>query len=381
MAHESDRSPLLLAVNGGSSSIKYALFDAAADPRKLGGGTAADLDPADAAGAADRVLQEVAALADLQRIAAVGHRIVHGGPHLLEHQLITDALLAELRRVQPIDLPHLPREIALVNAFRAALPQPLQAACFDTVFFRDLPPVAQRLAIPRRFADRGVRRYGFHGLSYTYLQQALAHSAGDSAAQGRVILAHLGAGASLAALQGGRPIDTTMAFTPLAGLVMATRPGDIDPGLLLYLLRSEHMSPEVAEHFFSTQCGMVGISGSTGDMQALLEKRGRDPAAAEAVESFCYAARKSIGSFAAALGGLDTLVFSGGIGEHAAALRAEICAGLEFLGLTLDPAANAGHAPLISAPSSRVSVRVIPTNEELVMARILAGLLTNRSAS
>jgi acetate kinase len=303
-------------------------------------------------------------------VAAIGHRVVHGGLHLLEHQKITPAVIDELRRVIPMDLAHLPGEIELIEAFSGAFPATPQVACFDTEFFRDLPRVAQLLPIPRELSEQGLRRFGFHGLSYTYLMRRLEELAGPEAARGRVILAHLGAGASMAAVRDRKPIDTTMAFTPTAGLVMATRPGDIDPGLLLYLMRTQNLSATQMEQFIATRCGLLGISQTSADMRDLLARQASDPRAADAIDLFCQQAKKFLAALAATLGGIDTLVFSAGIGEHVPAIRAAICNGLEFLGIRLDPIANATSTPLISPPNAAVTVRVIPTDEERIIAQV-----------
>jgi acetate kinase len=383
----------ILTINGGSSSIKFALYDAS-DPatKKLSGqieriGSAGTtliageektpIDASDHHEAAGRLIDWLGQRIGHGALAAVGHRVVHGGIHLVEHQRITPELIAELRRTQPLDLAHLPREIALIETFHDRFPELLQVACFDTAFHRDLPRVAKLLPIPRRYDAAGVRRFGFHGLSYTYLMGELNHLAGPAAANGKIILAHLGSGASMAAVRGGKPIDTTMAFTPLAGLVMGTRPGDLDPGLLVYLMRVEKKTPEEMDEFLSHQCGLIGVAETTADMRDLVARRASDVRAAEAVELFCYQARKWIGSFAAALNGLDTLVFSGGIGENAVEVRAEICAGLEYLGLRIDVSANAAPKlpAVISTADSKVTVRVIRTDEEIVIARTVRKLI------
>jgi acetate kinase len=397
-AAEESRSveqPLVLTVNGGSSSIKFAVFTAGSAPRRLFAGQikrigetdtrlvaatdgAPDIQPVDAAdhrAAAARLIAYLRERLGLSTLAGIGHRVVHGGVHLLSHQLVTPELIAELRRTQPLDLAHLPREIALIETFRGAFADLPQVACFDTAFHRDLPRVARLLPIPRQYDAAGVRRFGFHGLSYEYLLGRLEQIAGASAARGRVLLAHLGSGASMAAVRDGRPIDTTMAFTPTAGLVMGTRPGDLDPGLLVYMMRVQRMAPDQMDAFISRHCGLLGVSQTTADMHDLLELRATDVRAAEAVDLFCYQARKYIGALAAAMGGLDTLVFSGGIGEHAPEVRAEICAGLEFLNLHIDPAANGAGRDVISAELSQVSVRVIPTDEEWIIARAVSEFL------
>ncbi|HZZ28108.1 MAG TPA: acetate/propionate family kinase [Pirellulales bacterium] len=358
----------ILTVNGGSSSVKVALFDAAGlQLARKSSGSFKSQNSLDAAqGVLDWIKQQQLGAQD---IAAIGHRIVHGGPKYLEHALITPEMLAELKRVSPIDPDHLPGEIALIEALGKSFPQVSQVACFDTAFHRDLPAVAKRLPIPRKYEAEGVHRYGFHGLSYSYLMDELARQAGATAAQGRIILAHLGAGASMAAVYQGKCIDTTMSFTPTAGLVMATRTGDLDPGLLVYLMRQEKMTADQIDDLVNRKSGLLGISESSSDMKELLEKRSKDTRAALAVDIFCYQARKWIGALAAALGGLNTLVFSGGIGEHAADVRSQICSHLGHLGVNLDAAGNAADGPVISANNSPATVRVIPTDEEIVIAR------------
>jgi acetate kinase len=373
-----NRVSRILAINGGSSSVKFALFDSETMRRETSGrieGIEEDIGDADGRRAAESLIDRLAARVPLRNLDGVGHRIVHGGAELREHQRVTPDLLRKLSDARPLDPTHLPLEISLIEAMARAAPDVPQVTCFDSAFFRDLPRVAQLLAIPRAYLDRGIRRLGFHGLSYAYLRDELRRTAGDRAADGRVILAHLGSGASLAALRGGKPVDTTMAFTPAAGLVMGTRPGDLDPGLLVHLLRSEQMSADALDVFVNQECGLRGVSGTTSDMKELEERAAADPRAAEAIALFCYQAAKAIGAFAAVLGSLDTIVFSGGIGERSALARREICARLEFLNALLDAASNEAHAAVISAPSSRVAVRVIPTDEEIVMARIVRELL------
>jgi acetate kinase len=366
----------VLTINGGSSSIKFAVYQPTDPPRLLAGGTIDRLDAkAGAEEAVTPLIQYLDERFGASPVAAIGHRIVHGGPNLLEHQLITDEVLAELRRIQPLDLAHLPREIELIEAMHRSFPSMPQFACFDTAFHRDLPRVSQLLPIPLRFYHAGLRRYGFHGLSYTYLMAELRRIAGSDAARGRIILAHLGAGASMAAVQDEKPIDTTMAFTPTAGLVMATRPGDLDPGLLLHLMREEKLSPGEMDEFINQKCGLLGVSETTADMRDLLAHRASDPRAADAIGLFCRQARKWIGALAVTLGGLDTLVFSGGIGEHAPPVRQEICGGLDFLGVHIDGSKNENNSPIISLHGSPVTVRVIPTDEEIVIAKTICRLL------
>jgi len=282
---------------------------------------------------------------------------------------ITPALLAELHRITPYDPDHLPREIELINAFRRRHPKLPQVACFDTAFHRTMPRVARLLPIPHRYATKGVERYGFHGLSYAYLLSELVRMGDPAATKGRVILAHLGNGASLAAVLNGESIDTSMGFTPAAGLVMSTRSGDLDPGLLSFLSRRERMTPSRFEQMVNHESGLLGISGLSSDMRDLCAKEKTNARAADAVAVFCYQAKKWIGAYAAALGGLDTLVFAGGIGENAPVIRKRICDGLGFLGVQLGAKRNAKSASLISDGKGCVSVRVIRTDEELMIAR------------
>ena len=388
-------SPSILVLNGGSSSIRFAVLRADDLLTPVCSGTlegigqdAAHLalddappgqarqpiaarDPGEAVHSLVQCLQQ---RGDAEALAAVGHRVVHGMEHF-DPMRITPALLADLKRIEPVDPDHLPVEIALVEAARAALPRLPQFACFDTQFHRHLPRVAAQLPIPHRFAAQGLRRYGFHGLSYTWLMHELERIAGAKVARGRVILAHLGGGASLAAVRDGRCVDTTMSFTPTAGLVMGTRSGDLDPSLGPYLERTAGVSSTQFLRMVNHESGLLGVSGRSADMRELLAAEAEDPRAADAVALFCYQARKAIGSFAAALGGLDTLVFAGGIGEHAPAIRARICDGLRFLGVEVDGPRNADARGLLSSPASRVGVHVIPTNEAYVVARAVRDLL------
>jgi acetate kinase len=308
-------------------------------------------------------------------LTAVGHRVVHGGTTYSMPQRITAEMIEKLHRLTPFDPEHLPEEILLTEAFHRRFPDLPQVACFDTAFHQDLPRVARLLPIPRRYEAQGVRRYGFHGLSYAFLMEELARLAGAAAAQGRVILAHLGNGASLAAVRDGRPVDTSMSFTPTAGVPMSTRSGDLDPGLVWYLASTEKMSAKQYNEMVNFQSGLLGISETSSDMHDLLECEAQDVRASEAVALFCYQVKKWIGAFAAALGGLDTLVFAGGIGENAPIVRARICAGLEFLGIELEEKRNAANGLLISGPGSRVEVRVIRTDEELMIAKTVCRVL------
>lgn len=297
--------------------------------------------------------------------SAVGHRVVNGGPHYASPQKITPQLLADLRNLVPLAPLHLPAEITIMEALAAQLPQIPQVACFDTAFHRRLPDLAQRFPLPRKLFDEGIRRYGFHGLSYEFILQEL----GPAADRQRLIIAHLGNGASLAAIKGGLPVDTSMGLTPTGGVMMGTRTGDLDPGILIYLLRERHYDAAKLERLVDSESGLLGVSELTSDMKALLAKRDSDPRAAKAIAMFCRSIRKQIGSFAAVLGGVDMLVFTGGIGEHAPAVRDEICCDLGHLGIRIDSAKNNAAKDVISAAESPCVVQVVATNEELMIAR------------
>lgn len=388
--------PSILTINGGSSSIRFALYLAGGVPelRLYGkidriGVSGTNLTFKDSTGKAQE--RSIISLADnksaanflidwleeqngFKTIRAVGHRVVHGMTHS-EPERMTPELLDELHRITPYDPEHLPLEIELIETFRSRYPALEQLACFDTAFHRTMPRVASLLPIPRRYETAGVRRYGFHGLSYEYLMEELVRFGDPAAMKGRVILAHLGNGASLAAVHDGRSIDTSMGFTPTAGLVMSSRSGDLDPGLVSYLARTEQMSAAQFQVMVNQASGLLGVSETSSDLRDLLALEKEDVRAAEAVALFCYQAKKWIGAFAAALGGLDTLVFAGGIGENAPAVRARICEGLEFLGIELDEPQNAANAGVISAAAGRVTVRVMRTDEEQMIARKVCRVL------
>ena len=390
-------SPRVLTINGGSSSIKFSLFEANGSLRRIYEGAIERIGQSDSTlhvkglSMADNFSQEVKVLDhsaavsvlmdwlrqqhDSETISALGHRIVHGGPKYSDAQKITPEMVAELHRISPFDPQHLPDELKLIEAFQKRFPNLLQIACFDTAFHHGMPRVAQLMPIPRRYEGQGVRRYGFHGLSYAFLMEELVRLAGPEAARGRVILAHLGNGASLAAVHNGEPVDTSMGLTPTSGLLMGTRSGDVDPGLVSYLALTEDMNTKQFAEMINFQSGLLGISETSSDMQVLLDSEKQDVRAAEAVAAFCYQVKKFIGSYAAALGGLDQLVFAGGIGENASVVRARICSELDFLGIELDQQRNDEHAPLISSEASRVKVRVIHTDEELMIARAVKGFL------
>ncbi len=306
--------------------------------------------------------------AGFDSVGAVGHRVVHGMQRT-EPAPVTAELLDELRRITSFDPDHLPREIELIEAFRRRHPQLPQVACFDTAFHRGMPRLAKLVAIPRRYQAMGVERYGFHGLSYSYLMEELARLGDAAATSGRVILAHLGSGASMAAVRDGKSIDTSMGFTPASGFPMSSRSGDLDPGLVSFLARTEHMTAAQFDRMVNHESGLLGVSEISSDVRDLLAQEGADERAAEALELFCYNVRKWVGAFAAALGGVDTLVFAGGIGENAPLVRARICDGLGFLGIELDSRRNATNEPLISPDAARVKMRVIRTDEELMIAR------------
>jgi acetate kinase len=380
----------ILTINGGSSSIKFALYEAVKSLKPGLHGTvdriglsgtnlmfneptkkqpkSFKLTAADHKSAANALIDWLEKQIDFASVKAAGHRVVHGMKHT-EPEIVTKKLLDELRRISPNDPDHLPREIELIEAFRQRHPKLPQVACFDTAFHQTMPRVAKLLPIPRRYDAKGIQRYGFHGLSYSFLMEELARLGDPAAKKGCVILAHLGNGASLAAVRDGKGIDTSMGFTPTAGLVMSTRSGDLDPGVAPYLARTEKMTTQQFYDMVSHKSGLLGVSETSSDMRDLLKREAKDVRAAEAVALFCYQAKKWIGSFATALGGLDTLVFAGGIGENAPVVRARICEGLDFIGIKLDKARNKKNAAMISANAGRVKVRVIRTDEELMIAR------------
>lgn len=367
------QAPCILAINSGSSSIRFAIYEAGATLRRRFDGKIDRIGLRDHRAAVSDLLHRLATQPVFASVKAVGHRVVHGMKHS-EPERVTPALLAELRRITPYDPDHLPREIALIEAFLRRYPKLHQVACFDTAFHRTMPQIARLLPIPRCYAAKGVERYGFHGLSYAYLLEEFGRL-DATAAKGRVILAHLGNGASLAAVHRGKCIDTSMGFTPAAGLVMSTRTGDLDPGLVYYLARTARMTAAQFQRMVNHESGLLGVSGTSSDLRDLLAREARDPRAADAVALFCYQAKKWIGSFAAALGGLDTLVFAGGIGENAPLIRERICNGLGFLGVELNPKRNARNAALISVDARRVKVRVMRTDEQLMIARSVARVL------
>ena len=393
--------PGILTINGGSSSIKFALYQTG-EPleRRLHGNmdriglsgttltfndstrnppTSGSLAVPAHPSAANILIDWLKKQSEFEAVRAVGHRVVHGMQHA-EPAPVTPELLDELHRITAYDPDHLPREIELIEAFRQRHPKLPQVVCFDTTFHRSMPRVAKLLPIPRRYEAKGVHRYGFHGLSYAYLMEELAHLGDPAATTGRVILAHLGNGASMAAVRDGKSIDTSMGFTPASGLPMSTRSGDLDPGLVSFLARTEQMTAIQFDQMANHESGLLGVSEISSDVRDLLAQEATDVRAAEAVALFCYQAKKWIGAFAAALGGVDTLVFAGGIGENAPLIRERICDGLGFLGIELDPQRNAKNAPLISPDVGRVKLRVIRTDEQLMIARSVARVLNLGSA-
>lgn len=387
----------ILTINGGSSSIKFALFEVGDSLQRtlkgvierigLTGSTLRvnGVDQADNFSRPIAATDHIAAVGFLmdwleQRsqhnaLAAVGHRMVHGGPKYWNPERITAKIIEDLHKLESFDPEHMPEEILLAQAFHLRFPDLPQWACFDTAFHHDLPRVAKVLPIPRHFEAQGVRRYGFHGLSYEFLIGELGRLAGLEVPQGRVILAHLGNGASLAAVRDGKSIDTSMSFTPTAGVPMSTRCGDLDPGLVWYLAHTGGFDAKRFNEMVNFQSGLLGISETSSDMHDLLKAEAKDVRAAEAIALFCYQVKKWIGSFSAALGGLDTLVFAGGIGENAPIVRARICNGLEFLGIEIEEKQNDANEGVISSGRSRVAVRVIRTDEEWMIAKTVCRAL------
>jgi acetate kinase len=376
--------PLILSLNGGSSSLKFAVYrlSGAVEERVCSGAVEAIGEDNGKAWlrAGDKVLQEengafpdntaaikimFAALKKqgVAELAAAGHRIVHGGPTFTAPQLINEKLKVALKKLIPFAPLHLPSQVAMIEAVAAHFADLPQVACFDTAFHSRMPEVAQRFALPRGLWEQGIKRYGFHGLSYEYVVGKLGPELGR-----RAIIAHLGNGASMVALKDGIPMDTSMGLTPTGGFIMGTRSGDLDPGVLIHLMKAGY-SADRLEKLLDHQSGLLGVSGQTSDMKVLLQKSETDSAASMAVEKFCYEIRKWIGAFTAVLNGIDTLVFTGGIGERAAPVRAKICSGLEYLGVALNAAANERNSEVISLTGSECRVRVIETDEDLMIAR------------
>ncbi|MBC7695521.1 MAG: acetate/propionate family kinase [Burkholderiales bacterium] len=379
----------LLAINCGSSSIKYAVYEIEQSLQQLFNGEIDGIGNSNAEfrltkqkevqkpitiapktheEAAEWLVKWLEKESEFIDIKAIGHRIVQGMQHN-QPEKITDDLLKYLRSISAYDPEHLPAELKLIEVFKKHYPKVDQVACFDTAFHNDMPKIAKMLPIPLEYRKKGLKRYGFHGLSYAYIMQTFRNLEGIEKANGKIIIAHLGSGASLAAIKNGKSVDTSMGFTPASGLTMSTRSGDLDPGVAWYLQKFEKLSPNAFNHLINHESGLLGISGTTGDMTRLLQLQKNDENAAAAVEFFCYQCIKWIGAFTAILGGLDTLIFSGGIGEHAPEIRERICEKLKFLGLELDQSKNINNDRIISKEETKISVRVIKTNEEIMIAQ------------
>lgn len=386
----------LLTINGGSSSIKFALYETDESLHQLFYGeieymgtknavlifgdslnnknSSIKLNTVDYDESVNYLIDWLELQDDFSFIKAVGHRIVHGMQHT-DAEKITAKLLDELKQICPYAPEHLSGEIKLIEIFAKRYPAWVQVACFDTSFHTTMPHVAKLLPIPRKYFAMGIQRYGFHGLSYAYLMQELNRIAGNETAKGKIILAHLGNGASLAAVKEGKCIDTSMGFTPASGLVMGTRTGDLDPGVAWYLMQIEKFKPQQFNHFINHEAGLLGISETSSDMRELILNKNKDPRAADAFNLFCYQTKKYIGAYTAALEGLDTLVFSAGIGEHSPEVRSQICDGLQILGIELDEIKNRNNEAIISADKSKMTVRVMQTNEQLMIARLVCDVL------
>ena len=386
----------ILTINGGSSSIKFTIYELEKVLTQILSGSIENINSQnstfnftnsktkesintpiainDFEDAANYLLDWLGLQVSFNAVKAVGHRIVHGMQHTSAEK-ISDELLQELKQIRAYDPEHLPGEIKLIEIFTKRYPAFIQVACFDTAFHTTMPRVAKLLPIPRKYFNMGIQRYGFHGLSYAYLMQELQRMAGNETANGKIILAHLGNGASIAAVKNGKCIDTSMGFTPTAGLIMGTRSGDIDPGVAWYLMQVEKLTPKEFNDLINHQSGLLGISATTSDMKEIIKNKNTDTHAAEAFELFCYQAKKFIGAYTAALEGLDTLIFSGGIGEHSPGVRSQICDGLEFLGIELCEIKNMNNEGIISCATSKITVRVIKTNEELMIAKMVCNVL------
>jgi acetate kinase len=384
---------VIAAINVGSSSLKFALFQEAGQyphVRRLASGK---LDRIGTSNSSFTIFDERGSTVSRKRLRledqgsamrevlawiesgpyhtvlrAVGHRIVHGGRRFSGPRTVTPSVFRALQALAPLDPDHLPAELAGIRTVGRRHPNLLQVACFDTSFHRTLPRVAQLYALPRQWIADGVIRYGFHGLSCEYIVGALASPHDGRRVPSRLVVAHLGSGSSMTAIKDGRSLDTTMGFTPTGGLVMSTRPGDMDPEVVVYLAQHSRQTPAQLTRFLNHKAGLLGVSGTTGDMHDLLRRASKDPRAREAVDLFCYQAQKSLGALTSILGGIDTLVFTGGIGENSPEIRRRISAALDHLGARIDTRRNAKNRPVISSRGSTVEVRVIPTDEERVIA-------------
>jgi acetate kinase len=386
---------MILTINGGSSSIKFSLYEIKEPLKQLLSGAienigtnnsqlnfsiidqekkSISIEAKNHDQAANYLVKWLEKQQDFKLIKAIGHRIVFGMEHT-KPEIITAELLKELKKNSAFDPEHLPEEIQLIEVFQKHFPEIKQVACFDTSFHTSMPVVAKLLPLPRRYYDKGIKRYGFHGLSYAYLMEELENIAGREISKDKIILAHLGSGASLAAVKHGKSIDTSMGFTPNSGLPMGTRTGDLDPGVASYLMQNENLSLKEFDQLINQESGLLGISETSDDMRELLKIEETDKYAKESIDLFCYHTKKWIGAFSASLEGLDILVFSGGIGENSSQVRERICAGLEFLGIELDDKKNKKNQTLISADKSKVKIYVIKTNEEFIIAKLVNILL------
>ena len=386
----------LLTINGGSSSIKYALYEIKKPLNQLFSGEMDgigrgktkvrflqlhseqnhdfEIFVADHTAAAEWLINWLKKETEFIKITAIGHRIVQGMEHTTP-EIITNKLLEQLKKISAFDPEHLPSEIKLIEVFKKHYPHLNQVACFDTSFHTKMPDVAQLVPIPSKYKNKGIKRYGFHGLSYSYLLKEFERLEGSKKAKGKIIIAHLGSGASLAAIKNGKSLDTTMGFTPASGLTMSTRTGDIDPGIAWHLQKFEKLTPAQFNHLVNHESGLLAISETTGDMQQLIKIQFEDKRAAEAIDFFCYQCIKWIGAFTAVLSGLDTIIFSGGIGENAPEIRERIIKGLQFLGVKINASKNLKNESIISSDSSKIEVRVLKTNEELMIAKLVCDIL------
>lgn len=385
----------ILTINSGSSSIKFALYNQDENPVLQASGKIQKIGSADTSfeykGAGNKTTHTAISAKNIteaaswltswleknigfKSIAAVGHRIVHGMNHT-QPAVIDHTLLEELKTISRYDPDHLPGAIALIAQIQQASPNLLQAACFDTSFHSGLPRVAEMMPLPRRFEKEGIKRYGFHGISYQYLVEKLFSIGGAALANGKLVLAHLGSGASMAAVKNGKCIDTSMGFTPAGGFMMGTRTGDLDPGIISWLLQEDKLNAKELDELFNHESGLLGVSGTTADMGELLKTWQTDTKAAEAIDLFCYQVKKNLCAYAGVLGGPDTIVFTGGIGENAFQVRTKICAGLDFLGIQIDEKKNRQNELLVSATGSKVAVYVIPANEEYMISKSTIELL------
>jgi len=394
-----EKENYILAINSGSSSLKFSVYGIGEDEKMIVRGGMNRIGLGDSIfrvaessntnfmeqhydlpnhEAAFKVLFDwLGNNKDSKEIDAVGHRIVNGGSNFTRPHLITSRLIPTLKRISYLAPEHLPQQVNGIEAVLNLFPNLIQVACFDTAFHSDMPKKARMFALPRKLWEDGVMRYGFHGLSYEYIMQELYKEADSSAVCGRIIIAHLGNGASMVAVNHGKGVDTTMGFTPTGGLVMSTRTGDLDPGIIIYLLEEENLSSAQLYEMINKQAGLYGVSGISSDMKDLLERESENPHAADAINLFCYQAKKFLGAMASVLGGVDTVVFTGGIGENSPEIRKRICDGMEFLGIHLDLSQNEANSSIISNAGASTTVRVIKTNEELMIARHTEQVVNN----